>query len=289
VRPLTEYRKQTANKDGLTVWCKSCLKEYHTERRRKQGIKAKDRNKAKDGVKICTKCERILPISNFSGNSINSDGLKCWCKECCNEYARSDKGKAIKRVHRAIYRKTERGKAADEKYRNSDKGKQNERNKLMRYLQSEKGKEAVRLRDLRRRTRKAQNQGSYSPDDLKRCTAYFEGKDAYTGEPLQDSWTLDHIVPVSKGGSSYIWNLIPCNRSINSRKHNKTFSKWYTEKQPFFSQDRYAKIIKWIVSEQVRACLQDTHNIQSNSETLMYQGLSENLNTLNVSIKLIAV
>ena len=68
VYPLSEYRKQKANRDGLTTWCKRCLKEYHTERRRKQGIQVKNKNKAIEGFKIGSKCKKNIPISNFSRN-----------------------------------------------------------------------------------------------------------------------------------------------------------------------------------------------------------------------------
>lgn len=37
-------------------------------------------------TKKCTKCNRILPISEFAKNKTQKDGLQYWCKECRNKY-----------------------------------------------------------------------------------------------------------------------------------------------------------------------------------------------------------
>ena len=36
-------------------------------------------------TKICTKCGRELPLSEFTKHKITKDGLNHWCKSCCNE------------------------------------------------------------------------------------------------------------------------------------------------------------------------------------------------------------
>lgn len=48
-------------------------------------------------------------------------------------------------------------------------------------------------------------------------------KDVYTGKPLsKHSATLDHYIPVSKGGKSDWSNLVPCSRETNAKKADKT-------------------------------------------------------------------
>ena len=45
---------------------------------------------------------------------------------------------------------------------------------------------------------------------------------AYCLKPLGSNAAVDHIVPVSKGGTSYIDNLVPACKSCNSSKGSKS-------------------------------------------------------------------
>ena len=37
-------------------------------------------------TKVCTKCGRELPLSEFHKDKLTNDGLRSWCKSCCNEH-----------------------------------------------------------------------------------------------------------------------------------------------------------------------------------------------------------
>lgn len=39
-------------------------------------------------TKVCSKCKRELPISEFSKNKSMSDGISCWCKQCHKKWKR---------------------------------------------------------------------------------------------------------------------------------------------------------------------------------------------------------
>ena len=39
-------------------------------------------------TKVCTKCRRELPLSEFTKHKSRSDGLQCWCKSCRNPVTR---------------------------------------------------------------------------------------------------------------------------------------------------------------------------------------------------------
>ena len=52
---------------------------------------------------------------------------------------------------------------------------------------------------------------------------------AYCGQPAD---TLDHILPLVRGGTNYEGNLVPACRSCNSSKSARTIIEWRTGKQP---------------------------------------------------------
>jgi 5-methylcytosine-specific restriction endonuclease McrA len=55
----------------------------------------------------------------------------------------------------------------------------------------------------------------------------FDGRCAYCGSPAT---TWDHIVPVSKGGSTTPSNVVPACASCNSSKNDRDVAEWMTDK-----------------------------------------------------------
>ena len=117
------------------------------------------------------------------------------------------------------------------------------------YMKTPEGKEAFKRANHKREALKLGNGGSYTQEQWNQCLEYFNHCDAYTGEPLE-STEIEHVIPLSKGGTSNIYNIVPANRSTNASKHNSDVFEWYS-KQPYFSWDRYIKICLWIIKKGV--------------------------------------
>lgn len=47
-------------------------------------------------TKVCSKCKRELPITEFSKHRRSKDGLQCSCKQCQKEYMESIRSKQDK-------------------------------------------------------------------------------------------------------------------------------------------------------------------------------------------------
>lgn len=78
---------------------------------------------------------------------------------------------------------------------------------------------------------------------------FFEWKCAYSGEYLggksnENIRSIDHIVPLSKGGDNEIWNCVPMLKNYNKSKFNNDMLDWF-KMQTFYSEERLNKIYKW--------------------------------------------
>lgn len=78
------------------------------------------------GTKICSRCKRELPISEFCKDKTRKDGVYCYCKKCGTNrmcvYAKSEKGKRrIKEYNNLEYVKEKRRKR-DNKRQNTFNG-----------------------------------------------------------------------------------------------------------------------------------------------------------------------
>lgn len=67
---------------------------------------------------------------------------------------------------------------------------------------------------------------------------------AYCGAPAT-SWTLDHIIPKSKGGPTRRWNLARCCSRCNGNKGSADLLPWYRP-QSFWDWDREETLFNWM-------------------------------------------
>jgi 5-methylcytosine-specific restriction endonuclease McrA len=150
-----------------------------------------------------------------------------------------------RKLYNEKYRSTDNGKQkrnnAQKRYAKTDKGQAVHIKAITRYRQSEKGKAIGRESAKRRR---AVNLTVHSTifteqERLKRMSD-FNCCCAYCGDKAK---ALDHFIPVTKGGSHAIGNLIPSCTRCNVSKFNHDPEKWY-KTQPHYSLKRWRKILK---------------------------------------------
>ena len=129
-------------------------------------------------------------------------------------------------------------------FRNKSKGKLNARCKECDKKYRENNKDKLKEYRHKRRALKLGNGGSYTKAQWLDTLEYFDYKCAYTGECIKHSCHVEHIVPISKGGTSYIWNLVPSTASANLSKQNRDMEEWYRE-QEYFCEERLNKIYEY--------------------------------------------
>ena len=164
-------------------------------------------------MKRCSRCGDVKELNQFYKDSRIKNGKKAHCKVCDKVYVRSPqrfKNAAIKRKENknwgnknrkpsALKRKYNPSKKAeyDKKYRSSEKGKSNCKNRKYKY-------------------RSLNKDSNFKIEDWRKLLSGFDNKCAYCGS--ENDMSIDHIIPISKEGTSHIYNLLPACRQCNRKK-----------------------------------------------------------------------
>lgn len=89
---------------------------------------------------------------------------------------------------------------------------------------------------------------AYSVEEWHRVMHHFNGSCAYCGKPQKrgrkNRLSRDHVVPITKGGTTEDRNIIPCCGTCNRSKNNSLLLEWYP-KQPFYDRERLRKVLEW--------------------------------------------
>lgn len=189
-------------------------------------------------IKICTKCGKLLVANamNFHKDKSKKWGLRPECRECRmkyhKQYCEEHKDKRCESYSKYYYSHKEEVKETKKKYRQTEKGKEVRRK--------------ANKRTKHKRRSLTRNQ-TYTVKQESEMKLFFNNCCAYSGIPLEEgvNYSIDHIIPLSKGGDNLIYNLVPMDIKLNSSKCNKDMEIWY-RKQPFFSEERLNKIYEWV-------------------------------------------
>lgn len=182
-----------------------------------------------DDSKVCKKCKRELPYSEFYPRKGNRDGLYTHCKRChCNRvlqnYAKT-RDYALERM-RQYYAKT-----CDVQYEYRVENREHIAEKQRQYRQSDRGKEIIRVKGLNRRARKRGNGGTHTAADIelvRKGQTNRKGKLIcwWCDEPIEGAYHIDHRIPLSRGGTNDAGNLCLAHPTCNVKKHNKLPSEY---------------------------------------------------------------
>ena len=152
-----------------------------------------------------------------------------------NEWNKSEEGKLKKRQYAQSSRRQEL--TAKNRERLREYGKVYYR----RYIKTERGRIVCTKARIKRRALKLQNHSfQYSSKELTSHLQHFNNCCAYCGAIAT---SIDHVIPISKGGADVLGNLLPCCRPCNSSKGCKDVEQWY-KSCPSYTTKRWRKILK---------------------------------------------
>ncbi len=176
------------------------------------------------GFKTCNKCGQLLPLSLFDMDRSHKDLHTTICKQCKYKPTTDRIGKRIRREMRKKgfhhCRMCEKWLLLENFYRAHGYYK-NICKSCSRVYARLRYAENISYRTERRLHAHARKRMTVKPDPkvVKTIFALTDGKCVYCGSPAN---TLDHVVPLSRGGDSEMGNLVPCCISCNSRKKAKS-------------------------------------------------------------------
>ena len=92
--------------------------------------------------------------------------------------------------------------------------------------------------------------GILTEQDLKNAYLYFEGLCPYSDTPISDrDWHLEHIIPVTMGGTTDPWNCIPVCAPCNLSKGGKHLLDWWDLEHNPEEEYKLEKIFTYILQE----------------------------------------
>ncbi len=252
-KPLSAFSPEPRNRSGVRSQCKVCRTahqkaKYHVnpevqkERNHKNYEATKERvvELLANYTKNCSKCGKIKPASGFSPQKTTADGLKSWCKDCNSALARKgyannpDRAKEYTRKWRSEHADYERQKMREYNAQYYQENGDHVRRRVKAYTESnpekvETFRKAYRATPAaqalkkaahqRRRALKLGNGGNHTAAQWIAMCDWFGNICLKCGKA---EITVDHVVPITKGGSNDITNLQPLCGECNMSKGNRS-------------------------------------------------------------------
>lgn len=195
-------------------------------------------------AKVCTKCKRELPETNYAKDWRAPDGLHHSCKDCVNAYNKTYRAehKEMYREYYSTYRQENR-ETIRNKIRVWQSNNKERVRKASHVWQKNHPEEAKRLKQTRR-ARKAGLVSTLTPIQWNHILDTFNSSCAYCGD-MDENLHQDHFVALSSGGEYTHNNIIPACSHCNFSKGPKSFVEWYPTSNCYDKQ-REKKIMRFL-------------------------------------------
>ena len=238
------FAKKKGARYGLRSECKKCGKQHYKDNREK--IRERQKQYRENNEEKIKEFKKQYYEKNKEKIKEKS---KKWYEEN-KEYAKEHREK--RKENRKEY--MEQWREKNKKHRKEYSKEYYEENKehIKEYKKQYKinnPDKVFNYHHKRRELKECQGRG-IAKEQWIEMMEFFEWKCAYSGMQFSSNnkerdRTIDHIIPLSKGGEHEIWNLVPMCANYNYSKQDKDMLEWY-KKQDFYSEERLLKIYEWI-------------------------------------------
>lgn len=218
----TQFYSDKSKSDGLTTLCKKCKSPEGKARRDRE----KALNAPPEGFRKCTACDAVKPATTeyFDLRDAKRGTLHSECKPCKAKRWQRDLAKKpgywCEHYENNIEYHRERVKRYNHEHAEERKQHRREYDRLH--------PEVYRAYNAKRRSRRKGVGGKYTKDDVIDQHKRQKGKCYYCHVKVGNKYHVDHIVPLTRDGSSNDkWNIVIACSSCNSSKSNKLLHEWH--------------------------------------------------------------
>lgn len=172
-------------------------------------------------MKACSACKNILPEEQFFKDRQKRDGLTCRCKSCVKEHRDKEYRRKYDKKYRLEHLEYRKMLVANANNKNREKYKEKRRE----YLKTDAG---IQMYKRQTQKRYALKKKAFREDvDMSELFSESGGKCFYCEKELTiKTMTIDHYIPLSKGGLHEKANLrVSCLR-CNLSKGAKLPTEW---------------------------------------------------------------
>lgn len=229
------FHRDKSRRDGLFHACRDC------ERKRRNPTPPKPTPRA--GYKVCSVCGEEQPATPefFTRNKQGQDGLRSMCKECqqkknrgwhANNKAKSaEQGKLYRLKNKDQIKKRMAAYYLENRNRYAENSRKwyaanHERQLEIGRQWSRRNPEKRRQKHNAYRAKKRAAEGTYTAADVQAQYERQKGKCYYCHKKVGDAYHVDHVVPLSRGGSNWPENIVIACPTCNQRKREKLPHEW---------------------------------------------------------------
>lgn len=222
-------------RDGYRGYCRVCANEKHKAIRKRNSVVRFFQDESNPNeLKACSKCKNSYPKTKEFFQFSKRDGFYSQCNVCRKDYVPNELARR-KRLLRTDedYRKKLHKRQKAFHHKNRDKQLQKQRQYASRPeiadLNRKRARQwqinnPVRLRANieRRRAWKANAEGFFTDEDINRIMQEQNYKCLYCAYDVSKKYTIDHLIPLSRGGTNWPVNIGIACRPCNTKKGAKT-------------------------------------------------------------------